>query len=168
MFRAIDDWLFEKIFQPFADWFCDNTDRSPLWLAATCIYIWIAAIVYDNVEFPNSLLSMTLDAFLVIFFGYTALSYDRKSIAPDKTSLTLNPNRQNQLLRLIRVVCILLLPSDIWAIFTAHPGQGVTHSDAVNLLQSVTLMLFLYFEACETKPPAPPKRASETKLSHVT
>ena len=65
----------------------------------------------------------------------------------------------------MRIALVILLPVDVFDIIIAHPGQGVTHSDGLDFLRQVMLMSFLYFEACETKPPAPPKKKSETVLA---
>lgn len=167
MFRKIDDWLFDKVFQPFADWFCDLSGRNPFWLAATCMYIWITVVIYDNVTFQNSWISMAVDGFLVIVFGLTAISYDRNSAAPQAMNVSLNPYRTNNFFVFLRMFCVLNYPLMVLGIFMYQKGQGETHSPGLNLLRSTMFLLYLYFEACETKPPAPPKEKMERKLAYA-
>ncbi len=170
MFLQIDNWLFDKVFQPAADWFCDLTARNPFWLAATSMYLYIAGTITDQILFKHSWISMSFSAFLCVLLGFLAFSYDRKSIAPDKVSRTMNPNRVSVFLRILRVYSVISLPLKMADMFVEHPGQGTTHYDGLNLFMSVMFLLFLYFEACETKPPAPPKKkeVEGTRLAHST
>ncbi len=168
MFLRIDDWLFSRVFQPFADWFCDHTGRNPFYLAATCMYLYIAGIVAGNVMFKHSWIMMILSASICIFMGYVAFSYDRDSIAPSKATGTLNRDRANGLLRFLRAYSFVTLPLDVVEIFVEHQGKVKTHSDELDFFLSVMFLLFLYFEACEQKPPAPPKKKLQTKLARAT
>ena len=167
MFLKIDDWLFNKVFQPFADWFCDRTGRNPFWLSATCLYVWIACVLCDNVLYQKSWFSMTLDALLIVLFGYLAYINEKNSLAPTTTTGYLNPSRKSGLSFFARIIFIITYPFDIINLFITHPGQGQTHSDVIDFLTSSFFILHLYFEACESKPPAPPKKKESTKLAHA-
>lgn len=158
MFFKIDDWLFEKVFQPFSDWFCDRSGRSPLWLAATSMYLFIAGTIGDQLLFTHSWINMVFSAFVCLFLGFVALSYDRKSVAPESPQGALNPHRADAFFVFLRLYLVITLPIDIASTFIEHSGEKMTHSHALDLFLSVTFLLFLYFEACETKPPAPPKK----------
>ena len=168
MFLKIDNWLFDKVFQPVADWFCDRSGRNPFWLAATCMYLYIAGTIIDQIMFKHSWFENTFTGFFCVFLGYTAFSYDRKSIAPRTKSGTMNPNRVSGLHFFLRVYCALTLPQEGVPIFIPHLGKSETYYDELTLFRSIMFLLFLYFEACEKKPPAPPKEQERFTAATVT
>lgn len=167
MYLKIDNWLFDKVFQPFSDWFCDQTRRNPFWLAATSMYLFIAGTLTNDVLFTRAWSGKLLDAMLCVYFIFRAFSYDKKSRAPKKFSLTLNPLRSDKFHQIVRVFSAIILPFDGFKIFVNDPEKIAAHSHVLNFLLSVSFFLFLYFEACETKPPAPPKKKEELKLARA-
>lgn len=163
MFVKLDDWMFNQVFQPFADWFCDRSGRNPFWLAATCMYLFIAGTIVGHVLFKSSLFAMIFNAFVCIYLLFRAFSYDRKSIAPNKTAGTLNPNRMDKFFRFLRLSSIAIFLKNVASMFIPHSGHAVTHSDSLKLFLIFIFLLILYFDACETKPPAPPKQAKRPR-----
>ncbi len=167
MFLKIDDWSFDKIFQPFADWFCDRTGRSPHWLAATFAYLYIAGVILEQIYFPNnSWLSLAFDAVMAVVVIDIATNHDEEDKKKITTlTATMNPVRRDifwQFMRITGWLALLLNISDIIR------NDIETSYDMFRCLQISLLVCLFYFEACEAKPPAPPKKKEvmSTKLAH--
>ena len=105
MFLKIDNWLFDKVFQPFADWFTDHTGRNVHWIAATCAYLYGACIVVKQVYFrSDSWFGITLDVILLLLMLTAAQRHDRQSTT--HTSLHMNPYRTDSFFQFMRVLGI--------------------------------------------------------------
>jgi hypothetical protein len=168
MFLKIDDWFFDKVFQPFADWFCDQTNRNPLYLASISGYLFVSGIVVEHTIFPHSVIYNIIAGLICTYIAIRSSFHNQRSHAPSKKSPFMNPYRVDKFFFFLRMFLIINLPFDIYSVIVHDVGNGKTHSDVLELFKSVTFISFLYFEACEAKPPAPPKKKESlyTRSAH--
>jgi hypothetical protein len=159
MFLTIDNWLFDKIFQPFTDWFFERYKQGPMWLACTCGYLICLATLMKILFLPRGLHTI-IDVCFTIWTFFHFRKLEARNLAVK--SGTMNVRRHGYEQRVSRMTIFYL-----------------TLFMAVFILQDTSLFFLfsqcfafgasLYFGACEEKPPAPPKKKeSEAKFLTVT
>jgi len=158
MFIKIDDWLFDKIFQPISDWSTDRYVRGPHWIAAVLGYFLSASCIAAFFIIQGTARGLTY-VMLTVFFFFTAWDNDEtdKELVRSQTP-TLNEGRVSRFALALRMAFLLLILNVIAAASIDVFGAFFI----VLLIQTVLYTCTLYFEACETKPPAPPKEKEET------
>ncbi len=162
MFLKIDNWLFAILFQPISDWSIDTYKRGPFWIAAVLGYLlsasFIAAYFTEAVSFGSTNLVMSA---LILFVAW---DNDKKDKEKTKSTPTLNEARVNLPHLTIRIILLILSLNMlvITAVYGLNAFLGLVS------VQTAIYTSMVYFEACETKPPAPPKKKEETKLAHAT
>ena len=162
MFLKIDNIMFDKVFQPFADWFCDRTGQGPLWLAGTAAYMVMVTAALTQMFLFGSLI---LNVIMFLIGLINVLNNNWKHKHQKYYSGTLNPKRHDVVERFIRISFLVLTiyASLELTAFSVNITIGV-----VLVIQGMSLLSIYYFEACETKPPAPPKKKEfkSGKLAH--
>ncbi len=163
MFLKIDNWLFDKVFQRFADWFTNQTGRGPFWLSATCIHLYISLVITRivilrpvGIQFVSALFEIAVCIYLFMM--------SRKIDKRDKISKspTLNIRRYGPEFRRVRLLAIVI----VLFLFVPISTTSVEWMWLVYVGQMSAFISTLYFGSCNTKPPAPPKK-NETKLAHA-
>jgi hypothetical protein len=162
MFQKIDDWLFDKIFQPFADWFYDAYGKNTFWIAATLCYSYILTVacerlIAQEISFDYNV----LDIVLCIYIASKALKNDAKARRIRRT--------QRNAARIIhsyfvlrQVIFLSIIPAGILLLFSVSIVGSV-----LIFLRVIIFCMIFYFEACDTKPPASPKKGPQTRLAYA-
>ena len=166
MFLKIDDWLFAKVFQPFSDWFMDHYGRGPFWLAATSAYLIVATAVLLQIF---SVVPFTINGLMFLIGIRHILVYDWSDKRHTyKRPGTANPDRYNLFDRLLRIAFFGMFIVANWLLVKSIVIDESIIIYLVLLTQTLGCLCAIYFEACETKPPAPPKKkeAERATLSH--
>ena len=162
MLIKIDNWLFDKIFQPISDWFVDRTGRGTLWLASTCAYLFVAGTIALTILFESTIFDKFLNALVCLSVLYVCRIYDRREQAWQKrNALTKNPLRALPLTFLVRMVGILVTIFLFSDLFRANNDMN---ERIFRLITQLAFLCSFYFAACETTPPAPPKKGPEARL----
>ena len=153
MFLKIDDWLFDKVFQPFSDWFCDRTGRSSFWLAATGAYLLLAGTIVMFTIFDNSFsekISLSLTCLVALYF---AREFDKRDGV--ERNKTMNPRRVFLPFLFYRLSGIGV---GLFLLYDLFRADGDMVERITRLCLHIIFLCSFYFSACETKPPAPPKK----------
>lgn len=158
MFIKIDNWMFAKVFQPISDWLVTRNGKGPHSLAAICGYLYSSLLVVENIYFPHeSWLAIVFDVFVIMIVLDLAYKHEKaeKKISVGNSSTALNQARTNKLFQFFRITGWLICSLNV---FDFMKDSVDSQEDAIRLGLSLTFTVFIYFDACETKPPAPPER----------
>ncbi len=163
MFIKIDDWLFDKVFQPIADWFFDRYGKNTFWLAGTVCWFYVFITAVQQVVLPSVYFSDKLfDGFFAVWMAVWAYRNDQK--AKRNRRIHWNAARKNFYHLILRKVTflgtatcglILIGVKDFWVIFILF-GRAFAY------------MSIFYLEACNTKPPPPPKKSADLEPAYAT
>ena len=158
MFLKIDNWFFDKIFQPISDWFMDTYGRGPHWIAATFAYLYAASILMKQFYFSNhSWFGMFMDALLFLFVLGIAMRNDKMD-KNHASSSAMNWRRVDFLFQFLRIIGWPIMALNISDIFR---NNIETSEDIFRSFQSLVFLCLLYFESCETRPPKPKQKKQE-------
>jgi hypothetical protein len=158
----IDDFFFDKLFQPASDWFCDQTGRTPHWIAVIIAYICGALVMWQALVYPpDSWTSYIFDGIVIFSIGAIVIQNERADRR--KGAGFMNPLRQAIPMRLLRVFGFVFMFFSMTHFFSPEVVVG---KEIILMLRIVCFTCVLYFGACETKPPAPPKK--KTTISPVS
>ncbi len=157
LFRTIDDYLIDKVFQPAADWWTDRTGKSNFWLAKVSFWgalvCFSAMFVFISGQSWLMFLLFTLFGFWVLFQIHEMEQLDRnaqsgKTLAAN--SMRIDPSHffiRNAIFVMMIVGFLLRIPMMLLL--------GFEWKYALHLLDDVFWLGLLYFPACTPKPPRP-------------
>lgn len=163
MFLRIDNWMFNKVFQPFVDWFDEKTGFGPLWLSGICGCLAAATVTVQQLFFPSNswwwLIFVLILVISTVEGSYINFTKDRNT----RSTPTLNGHRNNKVARFERLLFLII---GGFAIITI-PLVEITQEILVRSFSLWTFTGFFYFMACERKPPAPPKEVPSLKTAQA-
>jgi hypothetical protein len=146
MFQWFDDFLIDKVFEPFAHWFQKLTGKDCFWLAEIIIGLYIILYGWEiSLESENMLLFALRFA---VFGSFLIFVYIRQTHQwREHTYRNLDKGFANPL-RKIPILRILLW---IVAFLTLIPFNWFTVAD------SITLLCWAYLISCTPLPPGQSK-----------
>ena len=90
MFTLIDNWLLDRVFQKFADWFRDTYGRTTFWIASLCGLSYLGFYLADKFREELTIAGYVWCALISAIWLLFAFIHDQKDkeaeYAPTRTA----------------------------------------------------------------------------------
>ncbi len=159
MFTNIDNWLFDKIYQPITDWCIDTHHRGPHWLAAVTAYTYAILVIVEEIFSPSS---SQIDLILGVISIGGAIWCGTQQNARDLANRelqheTMNPLRIEPIAHFFRAVALIMFVFCV-GMLIGNPNSGLSFFDPP---RNFLLICLFYFMSCNSRPPKARRQVQE-------
>lgn len=152
MFRIIDDFIIDRLFQPLSEFLQHHTGKNCFWYAAQCALLWLVLAMFESgldliLHFngtpmkPGGWFNLALLPLIVIGMYRDFNRWMKQDSMP-----AMNPHR----LTYLWLRSIALLVTAFWAVVYI-----ITPPDVVRIIAVIAFVGMFYFDACTPPPPRP-------------
>jgi len=166
MFRAIDDWLVDSVFQRLADWIADRYQKTVFMTARISVYLVLIFLIPRNVLQYNgaNIVEFGLDSLwpmlLLLLIRIEEERFERGGYG------TMNGIREY--LRIFRYFYIITTPLSVVILMTSLiDGSRPFLLVLVFLISGLLIAASVFFASCTPKPPKPKEEEQEIPADAV-
>ena len=156
--KAIDSFLLDRVFQPFAHWFQDWTGKNNFSLSRVFIYIsYFCHILYvlsslflRKPSSTGSVIIRVAFSFLALFLMLWTIGNTEREVKGSLENALANPRKLS--LQWVRIFSVFLDISNLYI-----PNNESTLRLLTGILAGINFTLSIYFVSCTPKPPSTSK-----------
>lgn len=163
MLNAVDFWLFEKVFQPVADYVRNMYGKTTFWIASMCALSYAWFVSATNFEQGQGIIWNIIDAIhvlVILTFAWYMDKHDRTF--SNSNTETMNPFRESTVVIFLRKYTLIIFPLNILSDLAKINIETI--EIIYEVLKEFTYIASLYFAACEIKPPKPRQQKESVEV----